>query len=54
MSTSIANRAASIPVDLSSRCKAQAAANPALLGPMSSDGAEALTHALVAEPYSSD
>ena len=28
-------------------------ANPALLGPMSSDGAQISTHALVAEPYSS-
>ena len=30
-----------------------ASAKPALLGPMSSDGAQTLTHTFVAEPYSS-
>ena len=33
---------------------ARRSAKPALLGLMSSDQAETLTHALVAEPYSSD
>ena len=51
MSTAIATRAAA-------PCRRQemsgGSVKSALLGPMSSDGAETLTHALVAEPYSSN
>ena len=46
--------AASIAYRRNGRTEQGASAKPALLGPMSSDGAQTLTHALVAGPYSSD